>query len=82
MKAGRAQGRSVSRARPDAPGGMLERTKENSKVIRASMQRWRIHNKYGLSIGRGLSNAELIDKVAGETGASKDHIRRSLKKDD
>jgi hypothetical protein len=82
MKTGRVQSRGVRRARPDAPCEMLERTKENTKVIRASMQRWRIHNKYGLSIGRGLSNAELIDKVAGETGASKDHIRRSLKKED
>jgi hypothetical protein len=73
---------SGRRTRPGAPSGMLEQTKENKKVIQASMKRWLIHNKYGLSIGRGLSNAELIDKVAGETGASKDHIRRSLRQED
>ena len=68
--------------RSGSPSGALERTKENQQVIRASMKRWRSHNKYGRSIGRGLSEAELIDKVAGETGASKTHIRHSLQRQD
>ena len=61
--------------------GTLAQTSENQKVIRASMTRWRSHNKYGHSIGRGLSEAELIDKVADETGASKTHIRHSLRQE-
>ena len=68
--------------RAGAASGVLAQTRENQKVIRASMKRWRGHNKYGRSIGRGLSEAELIDKVAGETGASKKHIRSSLKQED
>ena len=82
MKTQRVQEQRDRRERPDSSSGMLEHTKENQKVIQASMKRWRAHNKYGLSVGRGLSEAELIDKVAGETGASKNHIRHSLKKDD
>jgi hypothetical protein len=62
--------------------GLLERTKENQTAIRASMKRWRGHNKYGRSIGRGLSEAELIGKVADETGASKAHVRHSLRQAD
>lgn len=44
------------------------------------MKFWRAHNQYGHSIGRGLSATELIDKVADETGASKAHVRLSIKK--
>jgi len=69
-------------SRAGASSGVLAQTRENQKVIQASMKRWRSHNKYGLSIGRGLSESELIDKVAGETGASKKHIRSSLKQED
>ena len=62
--------------------GALERTKENQKLIQVSMKHWRAHNAYGRSVGRGLSEAELLDKVADETGASKTHIRESLKQKD
>jgi hypothetical protein len=57
----------------------LAQTRENQNAIRASMKRWRVHNRYGRSIGRGLSESELVDKVAGETGASKTLVRLSLK---
>ncbi|MBI4678314.1 MAG: hypothetical protein HY748_12105 [Elusimicrobia bacterium] len=60
----------------------LDRTEENQKAIRASMRRWRSRNKYGRSIGRGLSDAELVDRVAGETGASRTHVRFALKRQD
>ena len=50
-------------------------------MIRASMRRWRTHNKYGLSIGRGLSESELLERVALETGASKTHIRDAIRRD-
>jgi hypothetical protein len=60
----------------------LLQSRENQKAIRASMKRWRVHNRYGRSIGRGLTDAELVDKVAGETGASKNLVRRSLKQAD
>lgn len=46
------------------------------------MKRWQGLNRYGRSIGRGLSEAELLDKVAGETGASKTLIRDSLRRGD
>ncbi|MBI5239036.1 MAG: hypothetical protein HY926_01050 [Elusimicrobia bacterium] len=65
-----------------APCGALAQTRENRKAIRACMKRWCVHNRYGRSIGRGLSDAELVDKVAGETGASRNLVRRSLKQDD
>ncbi|MBI5882414.1 MAG: hypothetical protein HZB91_04845 [Elusimicrobia bacterium] len=73
-----------SRSRPDhavsesAPTA-LEHTQENAKAIRASMQRWQEHNRHGRSIGRGLSDSELVDRVAGETGASKTHVRLALR---
>ena len=51
----------------------------NRTVIRASMKRWRSHNEYGRSLGRGLSEPELLDRVALETGASKTHIRTVLR---
>ncbi|MBI5209953.1 MAG: hypothetical protein HY927_08275 [Elusimicrobia bacterium] len=57
----------------------LEWTKENQKAIRASMTRWKDHNKHGRSIGRGLSDSELVDRVASETGASKTLVRFALK---
>jgi hypothetical protein len=82
MKTGRDQDQSDRRPGSGTTSGVLAQTSENQKVIRASMKRWRSHNKYGRSIGRGLSEAELIDKVAGETGASKKHIRSSLKQAD
>ena len=82
MKTSTIPDQAGRRTRSNSPSGVLERTQENQKVIRASMKRWRIHNKYGHSIGRGLSEAELVDKVAGETGASKTHIRHSLKRND
>ncbi|MCX5795653.1 MAG: hypothetical protein NTY77_09185 [Elusimicrobia bacterium] len=81
MNDNKAQEQKGRRPRAGSPSGVLAQTRENEKVIQASMKRWRGHNKYGLSIGRGLSRSELIDKVAGETGASKQHIRRSLKDD-
>jgi hypothetical protein len=62
--------------------GVLERSQANEKVIKASMKRWRSHNEFGRSIGRGLSEAELVEKVAGETGASMTHVRHSLKAKD
>ena len=68
--------------RSGTPPGVLAQTRENGELIRASMERWRHHNEYGRSIGRGLSDAELIERVAGETGASKSHIHRSLKQED
>ena len=40
-------------------------------AIRASMQRWLDHNRHGRSIGRGPERLELVDRVSGETGASK-----------
>ncbi|MFA6091491.1 MAG: hypothetical protein WCU88_00695 [Elusimicrobiota bacterium] len=61
------------------PSGAFTQNRENQKILRASIQRWRAHNHYGRSIGRGLSQAELIDKVAGETGASKTFVRLSLR---
>ncbi|MDK1046051.1 MAG: hypothetical protein QGM45_10255 [Anaerolineales bacterium] len=76
------QDRRNHRYRAGSPSGGLAQTRENQKVIQVSMKRWLEHNKYGRSMGRGLSEAELIDKVAGETGASKDHIRRALKRED
>ena len=63
-------------------GGTLAPTLENQNAIRASMKRWRLHNHYGRSIGRGLTDDELVEKVAGETGASKALVRRSLKQQD
>ena len=81
MNAHKVHDQRDCRAQSISPSGALAQTRENQQVIRVSMKRWRDHNKYGRSIGRGLSEAELIDKVAGETGASKNHIRRSLKKD-
>ena len=60
----------------------LDRTESNRKLICASMKRWRAHNKYGRSLGRGLSDLELLDKVAMETGASKTHIRVALRQPD
>lgn len=78
----RYAGRQKPRHRADAPSEALAQSRENQKVIQASMKRWRVHNKYGRSMGRGLSEAELIDKVAGETGATKTHIRHSLKQKD
>jgi len=62
-----------------SPAGLLAQTRENKQVIQASMKRWQSLNKYGRSIGRGLSESELMEKVSGETGASMRHIRRSLK---
>jgi hypothetical protein len=82
MKTTKAQESINRRERCDAAAGVLAETKENQRVIQASMRRWRAHNKYGLSVGRGLSESELIDKVAGETGASKKHIRTSLRQKD
>ena len=82
MKTGKDPDQIDRRPRSGTQSEVLAQTRENQKVIRASMKRWRSHNKYGLSIGRGLSEAELIDKGAGETGASKNHIRRSLKPGD
>ncbi len=79
MKTHRVQDHGERHDHSNATSGVLAQTRENQKVIQASMKRWQSHNKYGRSIGRGLSEAELIDKVAGETGASKNHIRRSLK---
>ena len=58
---------------------VLEHTQENAKAIRASMQRWLDHNRHGRSIGRGLSDSELVDRVSGETGASKTHVRLALR---
>jgi hypothetical protein len=57
----------------------LERSVDNRKMIRACMRRWRAHNKFGHSLGRGLSEPELRDRVALETGASKAHIREALR---
>ena len=82
MKTGEDQDQDDRRPRSGAQFGVLAQTRENGKVIRASMERWRQLNEYGRSIGRGLSQAELVDKVAGETGASKNHIHRSLKQED
>ena len=79
MKTIAAQDTTDRHVQSGRPPGVLERTKENQNAIRRSMKFWQDHNKYGLSIGRGLSAAELIDKVAGETGASKTHIRHALK---
>jgi len=73
-------GKAPDRDRAAASYGPLAQTSANQQVIRASMKRWQSHNKYGLSIGRGLSASELVDKVAGETGASKKYIRSSIKK--
>ncbi|MBI5625103.1 MAG: hypothetical protein HY924_15105 [Elusimicrobia bacterium] len=56
----------------------IERSPENARAIRASMERWRVHNEHGRSLGRGLSEAELIDRVSGETGASKSFVRFAL----
>jgi len=78
----RYDGRRKAHPRAEASSGALAQTRENQRVIQACMKRWRSHNKYGLSIGRGLSEAELIDKVAGETGATKTHIHLSLKQKD
>ncbi|HAM36166.1 MAG TPA: hypothetical protein DEB40_02445 [Elusimicrobia bacterium] len=75
-------GQSGRRLRSGSASGTLERTQENQRLIRASMKRWQGLNRYGRSIGRGLSEAELLDKVAGETGASKTLIRDSLRRGD
>ena len=64
------------------PSGGLAQTRENQNAIRASMKRWVVHNRYGRSIGRGLSDAELVEKVAGETGASQTLVRHSLRQGD
>ena len=79
MKTITAQDKTDRHAQSGWPLGTLERTKENQNAIQRSMKCWQGHNKYGRSIGRGLSTAELIDKVAGETCASKTYIRHSLK---
>ena len=63
----------------DLAVGSLERSKENQILIQVSMKRWQAHNEYGRSVGRGLSDDELIDKVADETGASKSYVRDSLR---
>jgi hypothetical protein len=77
-QANKVQGQTSRRGRSSAAPQGLEPTPENKKVIQASLERWQVHNKFGRSLGRGLSRAELVDKVAGETGASKRHVRRSL----
>ncbi len=45
------------------------------------MRRWRAHNEFGRSSGRGLSEVDLLENVASETGASKSYIRYSLKRE-
>jgi hypothetical protein len=62
--------------------GALERNKQNQKLIQVSMKRWQAHNEYGRSVGRGLSNSELVDKVVDETGASRTHVLDSLTEQD
>ncbi|MFA6316161.1 MAG: hypothetical protein WC943_01990 [Elusimicrobiota bacterium] len=57
----------------------IERNPENERAIRASMKRWQEHNRHGRSIGRGLSESELVDRVAGETGASRTYVRFALR---
>ena len=69
-------GRTVPHAHAGASWGALAQTPENQDAVRASMRRWCAHNHYGRSIGRGLSDAELVEKVAGETGASKAMVLR------
>ncbi|MDD5657757.1 MAG: hypothetical protein PHF00_10945 [Elusimicrobia bacterium] len=59
----------------------LERSPANRKMIRTCMRRWRAHNLYGRSLGRGLSESELFERVALETGASRALIREALKSD-
>ncbi len=82
MKTHKIRCQSAPRHRAGSPSGVFARTKENQKVIKVSIKRWLDRNEYGRSIGRGLSESELIDKVAGETSAGKDHIRRLLKQED
>jgi len=65
--------------RSEVEVGALAQTAENRRVIRTCMKRWQDHNAYGRSIGRGLSEADLIDRVAGETGATLAFIRSSLR---
>ena len=82
MNATRAPGKTARRPRAVSPHGVIERTQENEKAIQASMKRWRHHNEHGRSIGRGLSDAELIANVAGEIGASKAYVRYALRQED
>ncbi len=82
MKTHKVRGQRDRRARADSPSGVLAQTRENQEVIRVSIKRWRGHNEYGRSVGRGLSEAELLDKVERETGASKNYIRRLFKQKD
>ena len=63
---------------PESPSALRERRKEKRREIGASMKRWEALNRYGRSVGRGLTNEELLDKVVGDTGASKTLIRSSL----
>lgn len=58
--------------------GTLVRNKENQKLIQVCMRRWQARNEYGRSVGRGLSHAELIDRVVDETGASRTLVLDSL----
>ncbi|MFA5140244.1 MAG: hypothetical protein WC728_13515 [Elusimicrobiota bacterium] len=60
----------------------LPRSRENRRLILTLMKRWRGHNRYGRLMGRGLSESDLIEKVAGETGASKAYIRLALRQED
>jgi hypothetical protein len=61
---------------------LLERSRENERAIQASMRRWRRHNEHGRSLGRGLSEADIIDRVSSETGASKSYVRYSMRQTD
>lgn len=47
-----------------------------------SVRRWRVYNRYGRAMGRGLTEAELAQRVARETGASRDQVRLALKLED
>ena len=59
----------------------MPHNRENQRLILTLMKRWRAHNRYGRAMGRGLSEGELMDKVAGETGASKSYIRLALRQE-
>lgn len=78
----KTEGKIDFRTESGFSGNLSVRQKEKRKEIKASMKRWQAHNKYGRSLGRGLNSDELLDKVAGETGATKTHIRFSLKQKD
>ena len=65
-----------ARKKPFLPSEEFEPSEENIRDIRASMKRWHAHNEFGRSIGRGLTDEEIVERVADEVGAAKSLVRK------